>query len=67
MSDYLRPITFKASLTACVKTEHDAREQFAAELRRIADVIDEGSTFGEGGNMGCADYGSWEIEGLEDE
>ena len=67
MRNHLRQITFKASLAACVHTDHDAREQFAAELRRIAEVIDEGITSAESGNMGCADFGSWEIEGLEDE
>jgi hypothetical protein len=66
MTNHLRPVKFKAELTAYVHTDSDAREQFAAELRRIADVIDEGSTSAEDGNMGCADRGSWEIEGEEE-
>ena len=56
-----------ADITACVFTEHDAREKIAAELRRIADVVEEGDTFGESGTMTHADYGHWKIIGLPDE
>lgn len=66
MSNYLRPVTFEAKLTAYVMCDHDARVQFAAELRRIAEVIEEGSTSAESGNMGCSDHGSWEIKGEEE-
>lgn len=39
MTDYLRPVTFEAKLTAYVMCDHDARVQFAAELRRIAEAM----------------------------
>jgi len=54
-------VTFKASLTACTFGMFDAREQIANELRRIADMLEEGDTFSESGNMGICDYGSWEM------
>lgn len=54
-------VTFKASLTACTFGMFDAREQIAAELRRIAHMVEEGDTFSESGNMGICDYGSWEL------
>jgi hypothetical protein len=59
---YRRACHIKVSLTAAVMTRHEAIEQFAAELRRIADVVEEGVTTMESGNMGCADMGSWEMD-----
>jgi len=59
---YRRACRIKVSLTAAVMTRHEAIEQFAAELRRIADVVEEGVTTMESGNMGCADMGSWEMD-----
>ena len=59
-------VTFKASLTACTFGMFDAREQIANELRRIADMVEEGDTFSESGNMGICDYGSWELPDLWD-
>lgn len=56
-----KAVTLKANLTACTLTMYDAREQIANELRRIADMVEEGDTFSESGNMGICDYGSWEL------
>jgi len=59
----LRAVTVKVSITACKLTMGDARETLAAELRRIAETLeDDPGTFGESGNMtSYADYGKWEI------
>lgn len=56
-----KAVTLKANLTACTLTMYDAREQIANELRRISDMVEEGDTFSESGNMGICDYGSWEL------
>lgn len=56
-----KAVTLKANLTACTLTMYDAREQIARELRRIADMVEEGDTLSESGNMGICDYGSWEL------
>lgn len=56
-----KAVTLKANLTACTLTMYDAREQIANELRRIADMVEEGDTLSESGNMGICDYGSWEL------
>ena len=58
----LQPYKLTASLTAVDHTEWNAREKLCAELRRIADVLEDGSTYSESGNMGEADMGSWELE-----
>lgn len=65
-SEIVRPVcrkavTLKANLTACTLTMYDAREQIARELRRIADMVEEGDTLSESGNMGICDYGSWAL------
>lgn len=59
---YRRACNLKIHLTAAVMTEHEAREQFYHELRRIASVINEGTTTGETGNMGNADMTKWEMD-----
>lgn len=56
-----KSVTLKANLTACTLTMYDAREQIANELRRIADMVEEGDTLSESGNMGICYYGSWEL------
>ncbi len=58
----LRAVTVKVNITACKYTMADAREMLAAELRRIAETLeDDHGTFAESGNLGVADYGGWEI------
>ena len=58
----LRAVTVKVTVTACRRTMFDARVVLAAELRRIADSIEnDPDTFAESGNLGLADYGGWEI------
>lgn len=59
----LRAVTVKVNITACKYTMGDAREALAAELRRIAETLeDDPDTFAESGNMtGEAEYGGWEI------
>lgn len=56
-----KAVTLKASLTVCTFGMFDAREQITHELRRIADMVEQGDTFSESGNMGACDYGSWSI------
>lgn len=58
----LHAVTVKASFTACSHTMGEAREKLAAQLRYLAETIeDDHDTFAESGNIGISDYGSWEI------
>lgn len=57
-----RWFAFECKLGAAVETDFDAREQFCAELRRIADAVEEGSTSMEQGNGYLADSMYWEIK-----
>jgi hypothetical protein len=57
----LKTVTFKASISASTYDHYTARVLVAAELRHIADQIEEGSCVGESGTAAVADHLSWEI------
>jgi len=57
----LKSAKLTITLTATAFTKGDATDMFAAELRRIVDLIVEGDTLGESGNMGACSHGSWSL------
>lgn len=58
----MKAVTLKLTLTAYDGSMYDAQERIASDLRRIADIIEQGDTLGESGNMfGATDSGQWEI------
>lgn len=59
----LRAVKLTVNMTACAMTMCNARLTLAAELRCIAETLEnDPDTFSESGNMRpVADYGGWEI------
>lgn len=61
MIEYNREFELIVSLSSHSQNEYEPRRAMATELRRIADLLEEGDTFAESGNMYHADYGSWKF------
>ena len=57
-----KPVMITVNATVCTSAMSDANERLSFELRRIADLVEEGATLGESGNMfTVADSGQWFI------
>jgi hypothetical protein len=55
-----KPVMISVNATVYTSAMSDANERLAHELRRIADLVEEGDTLGESGNMfTIADRGEW--------
>ena len=57
----LKSATLTIKLTATAFTMCSAADMFSEELRRIANLLDEGETLGESGNMWACSHGSWSL------
>lgn len=57
----LKAVTLELKFTSYAYTLDQGRDEIRSELNRLIDVLADGDTFAESGNLYYCDVGGWEI------